>query len=137
MPQPQRGMVMVFKAESAGPLAGLVGTIRAVWPRFRSGDYLVTLEFPQPVPYGTEVITELDVFLSELEPVPQPLRCRPACSWSQKLHDLIFRSRPADPHSDGRTSTTHQGHRSADAPLQGAPYHGWQIHLSQRKDARS
>jgi hypothetical protein len=71
--KPALGMTFAFTPGAGADLAGIPATVVYVWPRFRSGEYLVTLEFPWPVKYGREVITQLDAFLSELEPVPQPL----------------------------------------------------------------
>ena len=37
-----------------------------IGPRFRSGDYLVTLEYARPLTYHNEVIQRIDAFRSEL-----------------------------------------------------------------------
>ena len=38
----------------------------SIWPRCRSGNYLVTLEYPQPIKTTAGVIAHIDAFLSEL-----------------------------------------------------------------------
>ena len=43
-----------------------------VWPRFRSGDYLVTLELAVPVKTHEGVIAHIDVFMSELVELERP-----------------------------------------------------------------
>ncbi|HSH78461.1 MAG TPA: hypothetical protein VLA19_08015 [Herpetosiphonaceae bacterium] len=63
------GQIFTFKASASRELAGVPATVVAVWPRFRSGDYLVTLEFVQAVKYGNELLTQIDAFASELEPI--------------------------------------------------------------------
>ena len=68
--KPALGMTLAFKETSSDPLAGISGRVIHIWPRFRSGDYLVTLEFEQPVKTKEGPIAHIDVFLSELcEPV--------------------------------------------------------------------
>ena len=64
---PRVGMICTLKPASEEALAGIPGRVVAVWPRFRSGDYLVTLEYARPVKLNHAFITHLDVFKSELE----------------------------------------------------------------------
>ena len=64
--KPMLGMTLTFKETSSEPLAGVSGRVIHIWPRFRSGDYLVTLEFEQPIRTGEGPISHIDVFLSEL-----------------------------------------------------------------------
>jgi hypothetical protein len=66
VPQPALGMRMAFTAAAEPALADLPATVVAVWPRFRSGDYLVTLEYPSPIKVGKEVVRHLDALMSEL-----------------------------------------------------------------------
>ncbi len=66
VPQPALGMRMAFTAAAEPALADLPATVVAIWPRFRSGDYLVTLEYASPIKVGKEVVTHLDAFVSEL-----------------------------------------------------------------------
>ncbi len=64
---PRVGMTCTLKPASEEALAGIPARLVAVWPRFRSGDYLVTLEYARPVKLNYAFITHLDVFKSELE----------------------------------------------------------------------
>ncbi len=70
--QPKVGMTLAFR-DAGGALAGIPATVVYVWPRFRSGDYLVTLQYAQPVRYGKQFIRHIDAFVSELE-VPRTAR---------------------------------------------------------------
>jgi len=62
----QFSIEVVGHLPAAEPLADTSGTVVEVWPRFRSGDYLVTLEYAQPVRLGKELIYHIDAFVSEL-----------------------------------------------------------------------
>ena len=73
--KPRLGMTLAFPATPAEPLAGIAGRVVYIWPRFRSGDYLVTLEYPEPVKTKEGLIAHIDAFMSELCPV---VRGRPA-----------------------------------------------------------
>ncbi len=64
--KPKVGMTLAFRG-AGGSLAGIPATVVYVWPRFRSGAYLVTLEYAQPVPYGQQFIRHIDAFVDELE----------------------------------------------------------------------
>ncbi len=70
--QPVVGMTLTFKATADASLAGVPATVVDVWPRFRSGDFLVTLEFAQPVKVGKEMVRHIDAFMSELDELVQP-----------------------------------------------------------------
>ena len=76
--KPKERMTVVFTSDAAPELAGIPATVTRIWPRFPSGDRLVTLEFGRPVQYGTDVITQIDAFLSELEPLGKTAASRPA-----------------------------------------------------------
>ena len=65
--KPAPGMTLAFKTSVSSDLAGIPAHVVYVWPRFRSGNYLVTLEYPRPVKLGKEFITGIDAFASELE----------------------------------------------------------------------
>ena len=70
--KPKPGMTLAFKRTASEALADIPAKVIEVWPRFRSGDYLVTLEFAQPIKYRNEIIRHIDAFVSELyEPGPQ------------------------------------------------------------------
>lgn len=64
--KPHIGMTLAFKPSLMPALAGIPGQVVDIWPRFRSGDYLVTLEFAKPVKVGNEIVRHMDAFLSEL-----------------------------------------------------------------------
>ena len=70
--KPIVGMTLTFKAAVETSLVGVPATVVDVWPRFRSGDYLVTLEYAQPVKVGKEMVRHIDAFMSELHEVAQP-----------------------------------------------------------------
>jgi hypothetical protein len=65
--KPAIGMVLAIKASAAEPLAGIPGRVIHIWPRFRSGDYLVTLEYEQPIKTQQGLIAHIDAFMSELD----------------------------------------------------------------------
>ncbi len=69
---PVAGMTVTFKDTADAALAGIPATVIEVWPRFRSGDFLVTLEFARPVKVGKEMVRHIDAFMSELHEVVQP-----------------------------------------------------------------
>ena len=102
LPKPAMGMRYTFKVGAVPSYADIPVRVVYVWPRFRSGDYLVTLEYDRPGRWATQ--EQFEAFLSELEPVP--VRCSatgaemPAASFS-RWSDLAvqcarrIRSRPA------------------------------------------
>ncbi len=61
-----RGMTLAFKREALKELADIPARVIDVWPRFRSGDYLVTLEYAQPVQVEHDFIRHIEAFASEL-----------------------------------------------------------------------
>ena len=69
--KPAVGMPFAFTAAAAPGLAGIPARVIAVWPRFRSGDYLVTLEYAQPMAWHHEVIQQIEAFMSELYQPPR------------------------------------------------------------------
>jgi hypothetical protein len=66
---PVIGMTLAFTEHSAHPLAGIPGKVIQIWPRLRSGDFLVTLEYQQPVKFRNALITRIDAFTSQLCPI--------------------------------------------------------------------
>lgn len=60
------GAQCTFADPVAETLADASGTVIEIWPRLRSGDYLVTLEYAQPIKVGKELISHIDAFVSEL-----------------------------------------------------------------------
>ena len=64
--KPVRGMILAFSAASSADLAGIPATVIDVWPRLPSGDYLVELEYGEPVRLGPHVITHIGALVSEL-----------------------------------------------------------------------
>ncbi len=65
--KPRLGMPLTFTATASPELAGISGTVTHVWSRFRSGDYLVTLEYTEPVRLRNQFIRSTEAFMSELE----------------------------------------------------------------------
>jgi hypothetical protein len=64
--KPARGMVLAFTAVSSAELAHKPATVIDIWPRLPSGDYLVVLEYEQPVRLGKHLITQIGALASEL-----------------------------------------------------------------------
>ncbi len=72
--KPSLGMTLAFKEEPSDPLSGVPARVIHIWPRFRSGDYLVTLEYAEPVKTRQGMIAHIDAFMSELyQPAAQPV----------------------------------------------------------------
>ena len=69
--KPAVGMTVAFTAEASAELADIPARVIAVWPRFRSGAYLVTLEYAQPIAWHHEVIQQIEAFMSELYQPPR------------------------------------------------------------------
>ena len=67
-------MTLAFKPAVSEALADIPARVIEIWPRLGSGDYLVTLEYEQPVKCGRELIRHIDAFFSELY---QPRECGP------------------------------------------------------------
>lgn len=70
--KPFVGMNVAFKSTDAAPFASAPAAVIHIWPRFRSGDYLVTLELAVPVKMNEEVIAQIDAFMSELVDLERP-----------------------------------------------------------------
>jgi hypothetical protein len=64
--KPVRGMILAFTASSSADLADIPATVIDIWPRLPSGDYLVELEYSEPVRLGPHVITHIGALVSEL-----------------------------------------------------------------------
>ena len=64
--KPEVGMKLAFKPSASEALAGVPADVIGIWPRFRSGDYLVTLEYARPVKVGKDLVSRIDAFVSEL-----------------------------------------------------------------------
>ena len=69
-PQTKLGMTLAFKPMTSRVLGDIPAQVVAIWPRFRSGDYLVTLEYAAPIPYHGEVIQRIEAFRTELYQPP-------------------------------------------------------------------
>ena len=65
-PKPTRGMILAFTAASSADLANIPAIVIDIWPRLPSGDYLVELEYREPVRLGPHLITHIGALLSEL-----------------------------------------------------------------------
>ncbi len=85
--KPVLGMIVAFKPTASAELAGIPARVIDIWPRFRSGDYLVMLEYDQPVKFGNEFIRQIAAFMSELE---QPNLAQMACSVSGSKRSLLW-----------------------------------------------
>ncbi len=70
--KPFVGMKVAFKSTEAAPFASVPSQVVLVWPRFQSGDYLVTLELAVPVKTHEGVIAHIDAFMSELVDLERP-----------------------------------------------------------------
>ena len=88
--KPAVGMRLTFVAAACAELAGIPAEVTYIWPRFRSGDCLVTLEYAEPVKLGKGLIRHIDAFVSELEP-RAPAGPRPAPAASTGDHQLTPR----------------------------------------------
>lgn len=71
--RPVRGMTLAFRETASQELADVPAHVVDIWPRFRSGDYLVTLEYDQPIKFKNQVIQHIDAFFSELYQPPVPV----------------------------------------------------------------
>ena len=76
--KPCIGMTLAFRKTASASLADIPARITHIWPRFRSGDYLVSLEYAKPVKYKNHFISHIDAFMSELYQLPvQPTSTLP------------------------------------------------------------
>lgn len=66
---PVIGMTFAFADHASQPLAGIPGKVIQVWSGFKSGDCLVTLEYPQPVKFRNALVKRVDAFMSQLLPI--------------------------------------------------------------------
>jgi hypothetical protein len=66
VPKPKLGMTLAFTPVSEPQLADVPARIIRIWPRFSSGDYLVTLEYACPVKLRNVYLQQIDAFVSEL-----------------------------------------------------------------------
>jgi len=64
--KPVRGMILAFTAASSADLAHIPAIVIDIWPRLPSGDYLVELEYGEPVRLGPHLITQIGALVSEL-----------------------------------------------------------------------
>jgi hypothetical protein len=69
--KPVRGMILAFTATSSADLAHIPAIVIDIWPRLPSGDYLVELEYSEPVRLGSHLITQLGALVSELYVPPR------------------------------------------------------------------
>jgi hypothetical protein len=70
--KPALGTTVAVKRTADEQLAGIPAQVIYVWPRFRSGEYLVTLEYARPVQVGNDITSRIDVFVTELELLGEP-----------------------------------------------------------------
>jgi hypothetical protein len=64
--EPFIGMPVAFTRRASESLADIQAQVIAIWPPLRSGDYLVTLEYPHPVKIGDRFIRRIDALMSQL-----------------------------------------------------------------------
>ena len=94
--KPKLGMALAFDATPTEPLAGIPARVIYIWPRFRSGDYLVTLEYPQPVKTAEGVIAHIDACMSELCLVaPRRQAPQPGMAWDTPAYNRTNNARYA------------------------------------------
>ncbi len=94
--KPKLGMILAFQPTPAEPLAGIPAQVIYIWPRFRSGDYLVTLEYPKPVKTKEGLIGHIDAFLSELCPAVPGRQARLAgTAWETPAYPRTANARRA------------------------------------------
>jgi hypothetical protein len=74
--KPVVGMKVAFKSTESVPFSAVPCEVVHVWPRFRSGDYLVTLKLAVPVKTTEGVIAHIDAFVSELVDLERPCSAR-------------------------------------------------------------
>ena len=60
--KPTLGMRLAFRPGTEDALAGIPANIVHIWPRFPSGDYLVTLEYAQPAKFRQVLLRQMDTF---------------------------------------------------------------------------
>jgi hypothetical protein len=73
---PASGMTVTFTPVAEPDLAGREAAIVEVWPRCRSGDYLVTLQYAEPLLHGNDFVYQMEAFMSELVVLHMPQRAQ-------------------------------------------------------------
>lgn len=63
---PEVGIVVAFKPTASQRLAHIPGRIKRVVAQLKNGDYLVSLEYTEPVKFGDERVRLIDAFTSHL-----------------------------------------------------------------------
>ncbi len=64
--KPRVGMTLAFTTSAEPALADISATVVTVWPPFRSGSRLITLEYATPVQVGPASIKQIEAFVSEV-----------------------------------------------------------------------
>lgn len=64
---PAVGTVVTFRSTASQRLAGIPGRVSHIIGRLSNGDYLVTLEYDQPIKLGSERVRRVDALTSQLE----------------------------------------------------------------------
>jgi hypothetical protein len=64
---PSVGTVVTFRSVASKHLAGIPGRVSHIIGRLTNGDYLVTLEYDQPIKLGAERVLRVDALSSQLE----------------------------------------------------------------------
>lgn len=63
---PEVGRVVAFKPTASQRLAHIPGRIKRIVAQLNNGDYLVSLEYNEPVKFGDERVLHIDAFASHL-----------------------------------------------------------------------
>lgn len=71
-------MTVAFRRVACEELAGIPARVIDVWPRMRSGAYLVSLEYSVPVRLGNELVQQIEAFADEVYQTDQPSLVRRA-----------------------------------------------------------
>ena len=75
--KPVKGMIVALRNTASETFSDIPARVINIWPPFKSGDCLLTLEYAQPVKINNQLITHIDVFASE---VYQPSSRERSCS---------------------------------------------------------
>lgn len=63
---PEPGTIVTFSPTASKRLAGVPGKVRRVIARLNNGDFLLTLEYDQPIKIGDVLMTRIDALASQV-----------------------------------------------------------------------
>ena len=63
---PATGSIVTFAPTASKRLSGVPGKVSRVIARLHNGDYLLTLEYDQPVKFGDVLMTRIDALASQI-----------------------------------------------------------------------